>query len=275
MNKLAHIINPVHLSRPSDLEIAQPITFETMRAAKNFARDHVDIDLYAVQLCGEPVISLPACFIKIPCLERSVYDLKAFHQKRTYPLIKDILSALNSASQADYLIYTNVDIAVQPYFYLVVSKLIDSNYDAFVINRRSVSDTYSRIDDIPLMCSEVGKKHPGFDCFVFHRRFLEDMVLGDVCIGITKIGVTLLTNLICLASRFRLFEDRHLTFHIGERMDWQDSQLKDYVEHNEQEALRVLRRLKSTYPQKFTDSPLCMKHFNMLWEKLIERRKAD
>ncbi len=35
--KLAHIINPVAVQGSSDLFIAQPITFETMKVARNFA----------------------------------------------------------------------------------------------------------------------------------------------------------------------------------------------------------------------------------------------
>ena len=38
MRKIAHIINPVVVSKSSDLYKAQPITFETMKLAKNYAR---------------------------------------------------------------------------------------------------------------------------------------------------------------------------------------------------------------------------------------------
>ena len=37
MNSIAHIIHPVMVKPPSDLIIAQPVTFETMRIAREFA----------------------------------------------------------------------------------------------------------------------------------------------------------------------------------------------------------------------------------------------
>ena len=47
MLKIAHIINPIEVPTTSDLYIAQPITFETMRIAKEFAKD--EVELYTAQ----------------------------------------------------------------------------------------------------------------------------------------------------------------------------------------------------------------------------------
>ena len=38
MLKIAHIINPAKIKKTSDLYLAQPVTFETMRIAKEFAK---------------------------------------------------------------------------------------------------------------------------------------------------------------------------------------------------------------------------------------------
>ena len=40
MISIAHIVNPVKVNKSSDLFIAQPIVFETMRTAAEFAKDH-------------------------------------------------------------------------------------------------------------------------------------------------------------------------------------------------------------------------------------------
>ena len=267
MNQIAHIIHPVIVGNSSDLIIAQPITFETMRIAREFSIGTADVRLYALQYHDEDRIPLPECFTRVPDLKRSIHDVKNFKHRRKLALIKDILDALYEACDADYLIYTNVDIALQPYFYRTVSNIINQGYDAFVINRRSIPDCYSTIDEIPLMYAETGEKHPGFDCFVFHRTLHDELNLGKICIGTTKIGVTLIANLICKAKKFNLFENSHLTFHIGVVREWQDERFNDYVEHNEREALRILTELKETYCRRFENSPLCMKHFNMLTKK--------
>jgi len=44
--KLAHIINPVNVTKFSDLHKAQPITFESMRLAKDFS-----VHKEAITLC--------------------------------------------------------------------------------------------------------------------------------------------------------------------------------------------------------------------------------
>ena len=267
MLKIAHIIHPVVVNPSSDLVVAQPITFETMRIAREFAGEAADISLYAIQYHDEDRIPLPDDFIRVPDLKRSVGGLKNFKAERKLALIKDILDALFEHSRADYLIYTNVDIALQPYFYQAVAKIIRQKHDAFVINRRSIPDRYSAPEDIPLMYAEAGEKHPGFDCFVFRRKLYKKLDLGEICIGTTKIGVTVIANLICKAKKFKLFEDLHLTFHIGVVREWEDQRFKEFLQHNEREALRILTMLKKSYRRRFDNNPICMKHFNMLREK--------
>jgi hypothetical protein len=157
MLSLAHIINPVTVDNTSDLFIAQPITFETMKTAKELSAD-IDVNLYAIQDRHEIPITLPEGFTKVPGLQRSIIDIKTFKQERKLPLMKDILDALYKASDAEYMIYTNVDIALQPHFYNVVSNYIQQGYDAFIINRRTIPGKYKFIEEIPQMLAEVGEK---------------------------------------------------------------------------------------------------------------------
>ena len=267
MSSIAHIIHPVIVKPPSDLIIAQPITFETMRIAREFAEGKAEVTLLATQYADEERIPLPGCFTRVPDLTRSVADTKEFKEKRKLAMIKDLLDLVYEHSRADYLVYTNVDIALQPYFYTVVADIIRQGYDAFVINRRSIPATYTRPEEIPLMWAETGTKHPGFDCFVFHRNHYKNLVLGEICIGTTKIGVTIITNLICRAENFKLFEDLHLTFHIGEVREWEARRFNEYVEHNEKQALAILTGLKTSHPHRFDTSPICQKHYNMLTQK--------
>jgi hypothetical protein len=250
ITKIAHIVHPVIIGHASDLVVAQPITFETMRIAQDFAQkdEAADVKLVAVQYHDEERMSLPECFIRVPDLIRSVADIKTFKKSLKLALIKDILDALfDAARDADYMIFTNVDIALQPYFYHTVSKIIDHGYDAFVINRRTISDRYSSIDEIPLMYAQIGESHVGYDCFVFKREFYPLFKLGSVCIGTAWVGRTLLANLVACADKFKEFNNEHLTFHIGDSMPWRRNEFCDYFQENRKEYLNIFHQLEAEH----------------------------
>lgn len=247
MLKIAHIINPVVVNESSDLFVAQPITFETMKVAQNFAHQRdLDVQLYAAQFSEDHPI-IPDYFQKTSNLTRSVIDVNQFKFPRKLPLLQDILDRLYGASEADYFIYTNVDIALMPNFYVSVSKIINLGYDAFVINRRLISIKQESIDDIPLMYGEIGKSHPGYDCFVFKRNVYPKYKLGNTCIGIKFIDSTFLVNLICYCRNFKVFKDKHLTFHIDDRRSWALPDNYDYIVHNRTEFLSIVSSLKKEF----------------------------
>jgi hypothetical protein len=246
MVAIAHIINPVLVQPASDLFIAQPITFKTMEIAKEFARETVDVTLFSAQY-PEDHAQVPTWFQKTPDLDRSILDIKRFYKSRKLPLIKDICDRLFAATQADYLIYTNVDIALMPHFYITVARIIKQGYDAFVINRRTISQTYETIEDIPLMYSEIGKSQGGHDCFIFRRDVYPNYDLGTACIGVEKVGKVMLLNLIFHAKRFIEYNDLHLTFHLGNDRTWKSPDLTDYFEHNEAELSRIFNSYAATH----------------------------
>lgn len=251
--KIAHIIHPVVTAPTSDLVIAQPITFETMRIAQEFARNagdrvnRVNVELYAVQYFDEERIPIPGNFIRTRDLTRSVYDVGTFRAKRKLALIKDIFDILYESSKADYLIYTNVDIALQPYFYLTIADIINQGYDAFIINRRTIPGHYSSIEEIPLMYAETGEKHPGWDCFIFKRTLYPKFMLGNACIGTDWIGRIILSNMASLAKQFNVFTDLQMTFHIGNSRVWQTNEFSDYAEHNKEECRKTLVKFDKMY----------------------------
>lgn len=242
MHKLAHIINPVRVGETSDLFVAQPITFESMRVARKFAEGAVNVALFTAQYPEDQTI-LPDGFMATRDLDRSVLDYGSFAVPRKLPLIADILGRLYEASDAEYFIYTNVDIALLPSFYVSVAAIIDAGFDAFIINRRTVPLHYREVSQLPLMYADVGQSHPGYDCFVFRRAAVPDYMLGNICIGAPKIGVTLAANMVCYATRFREFGALHLTFHIGDDGTWRKHGVDDYFQHNKNEGEKVFNML--------------------------------
>jgi len=212
--KIAHVINIFKPDYKSQLFTAQPITLESMRVAKESAQANAEINLYSAHY-SEDDGAVPPFFKKTQRLTKTVTDLKTFKKPKKLPLIAEILQNLYDSTDADYLIYTNNDIILLPHFYDTVYSIIEKGYDAFIINRRRISDIYEKVEELPLIYAETGKKHPGFDCFVFKREIFPKMHLQNICIGVPFIGVTLAHNLFCFAQKFKLFDNLHVTTHLG------------------------------------------------------------
>ena len=254
--RIAHLVNPVNVGPESDLHVAQPITFESLRRARGYSAGSIDVTLLSCSF-PEDAVTAPPDFIAAANLERSVCDLgTSFRKPRRLPLLKDLLDRFYAATDADWLIYSNVDIAAVPYFYSSVAALIENGYDGLVINRRTIADKYSDLSQLELMYAEAGEPHPGHDCFVFHRRSYPQFDLGNVCLGINWVGRVLLWNLCVHAKRFHEFKDLHLTFHLGNDKVWKSDIYDDYRAFNEAEARKVFRNLETNHGQFTEDHPI-------------------
>lgn len=247
--KFAHIINPVLVPPSSDLYEAQPITFSSLRRARaqvSGGDSSVEVDLL-VSCYPEDRPLVPDDFRLLPPLQRSVLDCGQFEHPRKLPLIADILAQAHAASDADYLIYTNADIGLVPHFYQSVAALIAAGSDALVINRRTLAKGYDSPHQLMLIVAEAGQPHPGYDCFVFRRDLVPALRLREVCIGATAVGLVLVANLIKRVPSFRLCQQLHLTFHLGDDQVWRSDRYDDYRRHNEALALEILTGLERDF----------------------------
>jgi hypothetical protein len=243
MTRLAHIVNPVIVDERSDLFIAQPITFASMRDARAYASDRVEVELYSAQY-PEDRAAVPHEFHLTPDLERSVLDVGTFAKPRKLPLIRDILQRLYDSSTADYFVYTNVDIALMPYFYVAIDALLQKGYDSLSINRRTISPKHPTVPNLTLLYAAPGEPHGGSDCFVFRRDALPTYELGTVCIGTLWLCTAVLLNLAYQGNKFRVLRDRGLTFHIGNDMVWTSPEFNDYEAHNWEQLAGIIRNLE-------------------------------
>jgi hypothetical protein len=241
--KIAHIVKPVVVDQSSDLFIAQPITFASMRRAKASVAGDISINLFSAQYAEDKSI-IPGDFSQTLDLNRSVLDVAEFKVRRKLPLLQDILDRLFDASDADYFVYTNADIALMPEFYSAVSNFVKQGYDSFVINRRTIPSTYSTIEELDQMYTEPGKLHRGWDCFIFPRHYYPQFRLFDVCLGTARVGLALLANLVAYSKQFKEFRHEHLTFHIGDPRNWVRKEYEDYYVHNTNELMKVLTTLE-------------------------------
>ena len=85
--KFTHIINPVKVSEASDLFVAQPVTFETMRRAKQFAGNEIEVNLITTQYPEDHSI-IPEFFTKTKDLDRSVWILEHLKRRESFLYLK-------------------------------------------------------------------------------------------------------------------------------------------------------------------------------------------
>lgn len=245
MPSYVHLVNPVVFRPEHPLSRAQAITVESMRVAREMASD-LDIGFLSAQY-PEDHAAVPPFFTRTPDLDRSVLDLKPFEKRRKLPLLADLLARGHASSRADFLIFTNIDIGLQPYFYTAIDQRVAQGERCFTINRRTIKDAPASPERLPELWAQSGKAHPGHDCFVFPRHWVPRLDLGAICTGVPWIGFILLANLACLESTTRVHEDLHLTFHLGDDQAWTQPADLAYREHNAREALAVLRRLEKRH----------------------------
>ncbi|MCF8464363.1 MAG: hypothetical protein K9G41_05965 [Flavobacteriales bacterium] len=231
MPSLAHIINIFQPAETSDLKLAQEVTIASMLRARESSSNSARISLLSTQTADD-LKMVPNDFFPTTNLERDVTSLQVFYKKMHLPILKDILDRLYHETKADYLIYSNVDIGVQPNFYDEVSRFIAQGHDAFMINRRRIPEKFNSAQQLNEMLAEKGKSHPGFDCFVFKRELYPKFSLAEVCIGVPFVEITLSQNLFCFAENPKVFTDEYLTFHIGMEI-FKGRAPKEYYKYNQ------------------------------------------
>jgi hypothetical protein len=261
-----HIINPVIVGSDSDLHTAQPITFRTMESAKSYAElSGINVAQVAA-FYPEDVSLIPDSFEKCPPLTRSCLDFGSFTSRKKLPLLGDILSAAYDHSDSEYIIYTNVDIALMPHFYLTAKKLLEEGHDAINIFRRTLDSSHTGINNIPLMYSDLGEDHPGTDCFIIKRELISQFDLQNIVIGSQFVAFALRANIHAFATKITEIKRSHMTFHIGDDRDWASRN-----EHSEYNANGVDRMFESLLKRDDITKADALKSFH----KEFQVRKAD
>lgn len=257
--KIAHIINPVKVAKNNELALVQPITFKSIQQAKaNFKNG--EITIITTQYSEDHEI-IPDDFVKLTDLERSIKDIHPLLGDRKLPLIGDIIDKLKEYENADYFIYTNIDIALMPYFYDFVASYLQKGHDALVINRRRISKKHFLSNDLSLMYADIGKSHPGFDCFIFHKDILPKLFFDEICIGIPFIETSFVHNLVAHAKNPCFVTKEHVTFHIGlDVLNFKKNKL--YLHNKSIFFNKIEPKLKSYYKLNqfpYSEQPLVIK----------------
>ena len=248
--KIAHIVNVTEIDdskKSSYLHVAQPLTLQSMIIAKKTASGIVDIDLLAIKHQQEDV-TIPGEFRFAPDIEKYAWEyipaLQNLIPHKPLPRMVDIISGLYNSSDAEYLIYTNLDIGLYTHFYIKVKEMLQMGYDALCINRLDLPKEHNGIkldvNTIELIKKAGGRKHPGIDCFVFKREIVPKLDLNNVYVGFPPVGQVLKTQIESNSSNFYWVKDHPLTFHIGFDKPWAKSNSPYFQEnYNQAQGLYV------------------------------------
>ncbi len=169
----------------SYLYIAQPLTLKSLLRAKQNSDSDLTVDLFTIKHKSEN-IDPPKSFIQVKDIEKYACEYIPFLKdtvQKPLPRLTDIINGLYQASEAEFFVYTNLDISLMPSFYNYIKKLILQGHDAIYINRENLPKEYNgvRLDESNLdLCYKVsGTPHVGIDCFVFKRSIVTKLNLRN------------------------------------------------------------------------------------------------
>ena len=271
-----HIVNPFPGRPGSEHAVASRVTWATLAAAFDRAQHAaIAVSVKAVVLPGDESAVLPPAS-SIAYLERTVADVAVLHPVRKLPLIGDLLQVGSRGITASHLIFTNMDIGVQPNFYVRAAELVaELGMDVpFMLPRVNIP---AELGNAPLeqLYAADGPLGHGFDCFVIPRHLIGGLDLGRACIGAGHFDLLVVMQLDRLSGyRSRHLLDERLTFHLGNELGWA-AQI-DYLEHNLHESIAALRRqpAPSSPPPHNSAYAVSERHFrrNARWDSALLRR---
>lgn len=249
--RFTHILNPYPGRTPQARGIQQ-VTFETLRMAAQAVAPHAEVRCVCAVPPDETHI-VPSDFIAAGTLTRTVQDVAKFQVRRAMPLIFDILDSGIAVVEKpaeipdceDYIVFTNMDIHLQPCFYLVLLDFIREGYDIIDVHRRTIPEYEPSIHLLPSMFAELGVHHGGLDCIAFPRRKYSSFVKNEACVGMSLVMKGVLFNCAVMAKRFLVLSNAHLTFHLGNERAWAHPLFNEYEAHNLSESKRVVRAMST------------------------------
>lgn len=242
--RFLHLLPIVGNSAPEELLLAQELTLRSIEVARKFSST-IDVDVVGSRFFDEatPVDWM----IDYPCLSTSFSDICGIDDGPRLPLLREVFLPLQDLTGYDYVIFSNIDIGIQPFFYDAIKRWTLEGLDAINITRRNID---MKIQEASLVkaYSANGKAHPGSDCFVFTPKSANRFIFGNVAMGLIPVDKTLALNLFSHAKAYRKLFNQHVSFHIGLDSDWMTNPNKLKMrQHNEEEFAKVLREITDTF----------------------------
>ncbi len=153
--RFTHILNPYRAQNEQENAVQQ-LTFETIRiAARNITPD-IQVRCVCVTSTADNGL-IPPDFAAAENLTRTVLDVAAFAVRKPLPLVFDILDRGVAVPEEppvmpdyeDFIIFSNMDIHLQPHFYTAIATFIREGYDVVDIHRRTIAQRPPQVDLLP------------------------------------------------------------------------------------------------------------------------------
>lgn len=238
IHNLLHIVNWFDSDGSKKLDTVQSTTLKSMQVARQFLAiqgTSSRIDLASITL-EEDCCIVPQGVDELLVLKRDATSIEGFEITRKLPLIFDLIDlADESQTLADYVIYTNSDICLQPNFYITVLDLLKLGFDSLIVNRRTI-ERKDEADFATLASADIGNSHPGLDCFIFPRKLIGKFIRNNDVTGAGQVNRGLFLNLVTQANSLLVLTEANLTYHYGDDRTWTSSQMKEYENHNKSEV---------------------------------------
>ncbi len=246
MTTFTHLINPFLASSGSEHDRAQRVTFAALRAAVEDAQKR-DLAVEVLAVCfPQDVVAVEPPAKALPVLTRTVQDIARLEPPRDFPIVMDLLRAAQQHGTGSHLVFTNMDICPQPYFYDVLAQTLDRGVSAMSVSRRTVPDHYTGPEQLPAMTAHPGQVHWGHDTFVFPRSWVEKFDMEEICYGSAAFDKALGANMDAISGyRARHYQYQHLTFHLGDDRAW--AARSQYTQFNVQRCAAVMERLRTRF----------------------------
>jgi hypothetical protein len=236
--RFTHILNP-YQTRNAQEQALQQLTFETIRIAARSVTPDIRVRCVCVTSSADRGV-VPLDFIAAESLTRTVLDVATFTVAKPLPLVFDIFDCGVAVPEdppampdcEDFIIFSNMDIHLQPHFYLAIAKFIRAGYDVVDVHRRTIPHHPARVDLLPLMFAEIGTHHGGLDCIVFPRKKYRTFIRNNACVGMSQVMRAVLLNCAMQAQRYLMLDNSRLTFHLGNDRAWDVPLFDEYTKFN-------------------------------------------
>ena len=220
-SSFTHVINPFDPGSDVEHKRAQLSTMHSIAHAQALAQAQgINVDVVCA-VFEEDVARVNATsygFIVAVLNVSQLPILPQFHHPVRLPFLNQIIYAGFLHGKGKYLVYSNIDIGVQPPFYIKLSRQVQVMPDVPLSLIReefehvgptfNVEEAYARRGN--------GLAHPGHDCWVFPRGWVPKLILGFTMVGVSMVATDLLQSLYALSRcRMTMMTDR-VTFHFVE-----------------------------------------------------------
>lgn len=260
--KFDHFVPCLNPQGDFTLDRLQPFVWQTVIDALTWEDTLVEVNPY-VSSFPKVELNLPDPFEATVPYERTQFIA---------PLLEDVLKIIEQHGNSEWIILSSPDVLLKQKFYSVIEHYLASGHDAIAI---STSNTLA--PDLPLIRKaellwhtwQISGYTQHVDCFVFSRKFLENLKVKNATAILPFASEILMANLLNVASRFKFLYEESITCRLNNILFWENTTRYDkLIRDNYKIACDIFSSISFTSEQKKSE------HYRRI-ELRLENRKAQ